>query len=191
MGSNSGIISVPPTQQGEDVRLLACMNCKTIEVLDDYTGPQSRAEEYDVILNVALEKHKDGVERRPHAGQMFRVKKSDWDNPDAREQIQQQITEKFDPNAVTGLGAAAYVMRDTFREDAMTCWGQHNRNPGCPDYKSDGKQLVPGTNAERKEAGLNKFDPKNPATQRFLCEYCPVHSLVQQSLRAQAGMYDK
>jgi hypothetical protein len=187
----SKIFIPPPEVKNAEVRLLVCANCKTIEVLDDYTGPQERADEYDVVLNVALEKHKDGVERRPHVGQMFRVQEADWLTPVNQEQIREQVIAKFDPNAETGLGAAAYAMRDTFREDAMTCWTRdHNRNPGCPDYMSDTKRLVPGTDAERKEAGIPKFDKHNPATQRFLCEYCPVHSLVQQSKRKKAGMYD-
>ena len=175
----------------DKVRLLVCAEEKTIEVLDDYTGPRGRADEYDVVLNVALEKHKSGVERRPHIGQLFDVPKSDWDNPEAREQIQKQIRDKFEGTGETGLGTAAYAMRDTFREDAMTCWGEHNRNPHCSDYKSEKKQLVPGTAEVRKEAGLPVFDKSNPATQRFLCEYCPVHSMVQQDLRSKVGMYDK
>jgi hypothetical protein len=172
------------------IRLLVCSQCKTIEVLDDYTGPPERADEYDVILNVSLEKHRDGVERIPHIGQMFRVPRSDWENPGAQAEIEKQIREKFE-GGETGLGSSAYATLDTFREDAMTCWHQHNRTEDCGDYKSDAKQLVPDTQDVRREAGLRKFDKSNPATKRFLCEYCPVHSLVQQKQRLKAGMYDQ
>lgn len=180
-----------PDTTGPEVRLLVCGNCRTIEVLDDYDGPPERAADLDVVLNVALERHKDGVERIPHVGQMFRVKKSVWDSPDAQEQVRQQIIAKFDPGAETGLGAQAYAMRDNFRTDAMSCWGKHLRTKACPDYKTDAMQLVPDTKAERKDAGIGSFDRHNPATKRYLCEYCPVHSLVQQAKRKQAGLYDQ
>jgi hypothetical protein len=178
-------------ENGPEVRLLVCSTCKTIEVLDDYTGPPEQADRFDTVLNLATERHKDGVERIPHVGQLFRVKKSAWDNPTAQEQIRAQVVARLDPNAETGLGAEAYAIRDNFKEDAMTCWDQHLRTPTCSDYKSDAKLLTPNTQAERKEAGLAKFDKHDPATQRYLCEYCPVHSLVQQSLRKRAGFYDQ
>jgi hypothetical protein len=190
----SGIINPYAKQvdeEGPEIRLLVCGQCKTIEVLDDYTGPQELAELYDTVLNTLVSKHRDGVEQRPHApAQLFRVKESSWNSP-AQDQIRQQVIARFDPDAETGLGAEAYAMRDTFREDAMTCWAQHNRNPGCSDYKSEAKLLVPNTQAERKEAGLAQFDKHNPDTMRFLCEYCPVHSLVQQMKRERAGLYDQ
>ena len=177
-------------ENDEQIRLLACKNCKSIEPLDDYTGPPEMAERWDVILNVALERHKDGVERRPHIGQLFKVPKRAWESPEVQEQILKEMTARFDPNYTTGLGDAAYAMRDNFREDAMKCWEQHMRTPNCSDYKSESKQLVPDTQAERKEAGVARFDKSNPNTQRFLCEYCPVHSLVQQAARKRAGLYD-
>ena len=177
----------------EKIRLLACSDCKTVEELDDYTGPRERADEYDVILNIALEKHRDGVEQRPHIGQLFDVPKQDWDNPNAREQILQQVSAKMN-GGETGLGSEAYALRDTFREDAFTCWQQHNRNPACSDYKSPSKRLVPQTSAERREIGAapaSQYDATNPALTRFLCEYCPVHSMVVTARRKKAGMYDK
>lgn len=179
-----------PDQDGPEVRLLVCSSCKTVEVLDDYTGPPEMAAEYDTILNLVLEKHKNGVERIPHIGQIFRVRKSSWDIPEAQEQIRRQVVARLDPNAETGLGSEAYAVLDNFKADAMTCWDQHSRTPSCGDYKSDAKRLVPNTAAERKEAGMPKFEMGNPATQRYLCEYCPVHSLVQQAQRKAAGMYD-
>ena len=175
---------------GPEIRLLVCGVCKTVEVLDDYTGPQERADEFDVVLNVALEKHRDGVERIPHFGQMFRVRKSSWDIPEAQDQIRRQVVAKFDPDAETGLGSEAYALRDNFKDDAFSCWEDHRRTPTCGDYKSDAKKLVPDTAAERKDAGVGKFDTSNPATQRWLCEYCPVHSLVQQMQKKKAGLYE-
>lgn len=185
---NQVVKSDTTVQDGPEIRLLACGKCRTVEVLDDYTGPPERAAEYDVILNVAVERHQDGVERIPHApAALVRVKQSDWTNPEVQEQVTKQIQASFDPNAETGLGSAAYALRDNFRADALQCFAQHNRNPACPDYKSEAKQLVPDTAAERKEAGMVKFERGNPATQRYLCEYCPVHSLVVAAQRDKAA----
>lgn len=176
---------------GPEIRLLVCSNCRTVEPLDDYQGPPERAEELDVELNRALDKHRDGVERRRHVGQLFRVKRSAWTNPATRDQIGKQIISRLDPNAETGLGGEAYAMKDNYSADAMACWEAHLKTPACSDYKSPSKLLVPDTAAERKELGMPKFDPGNPATQRFLCEYCPVHSLVTQMQRKKAGLYDQ
>lgn len=195
MGS-SGLINPyakePTPTSGPRVRLLACGKCKTIEVLSDYDGPREMAEEYDTVLNIAVERHKDGVERIPHApASLMDVAQADWDNPEAQEQIRAQIAASFDPNGETGLGAEAYAIRDNFKDDAMSCWEKHLRVPACPDYKSDKMIITPNTQAERKEAGLPKFDSANPALQKHLCDYCPVHSLVTQMKRKRAGLYDQ
>lgn len=177
---------------GERIRLLACGKCKTVEVLDDYKGPRELAAEYDVVLNIAVEGHQEGVERIPHApARLFDVAKEDWDNPPAREQIISQIRMSIDPNAETGLGAEAYALRDNFRADAMSCWEKHLRTPDCSDYKSPEKRLVPETQRERRELGAAAYDANNPELTRYLCEYCPVHSLVIQKKRKDAGLYDR
>lgn len=185
----------PAKPSGPEVRLLACGQCKTIEVLDDYQGPQELAAEYDVVLNIATEAHKDGVERREHApAALMRIAKSDWDNPEVREQVKKQIIASFDPDAETGLGSHAYAIRDNFRADAMNCFREHRRNPECPDYRSSPKRLVPDTDSERKEAGMSRaseYDRNNPALTKYLCDYCPVHSMVMQKKRKDAGLYDK
>lgn len=176
---------------GERIRLLACGRCKTVEPLDLYNGPRELAAEYDVVLNIAVERHQDGVERIPHApAQLFDVAKVDWDNPTAQQQIIEQIRMSFDPNAETGLGAEAYALRDNFRADAMACWEKHLRTPDCSDYKSPEKRLVPETQKERREMGALAYDANNPELTRYLCEYCPVHSLVVQKKRKDAGLYD-
>lgn len=178
---------------GPRIRLLACGQCKTIEPLDPYNGPRELAEQYDVVLNIAVGRHQDGVERIPHApAVLLDVAKSDWDNPNARDQIEQQVRASFS-GGETGLGAEAYAMRDNFREDAMKCWEKHLRTPSCSEYKADHMRLVPDTSVERKELGVaaaSEYDRNNPELTRHLCEYCPVHSLVQQHLRKKAGLYD-
>jgi hypothetical protein len=186
---SKGPYAKAPLSAGPEVRLVVCATCETVEPIPDYAGPPSQAAERDTVLNRILEKHRTGVERLPHVGQMFRVKEADWNNMEVRPQIMEQIIAKFNPDSETGLGAEAYALRDNFRDDAMACWQKHLRTPACPDYKTDPYLLTPDTAAERKEAGIDKFDPLNPATQRWLCEYCPVHSLVEQARREKMGLY--
>jgi len=77
----------------------------------------------------------------------------------------------------------------TFHEDAMTCWGQHNRpKEQCPDYKSDKKQLKPDTAAERKDAGLDKPGTKGPKI--YLCDFCPVKMYNQKKAFTEKGLYN-
>lgn len=178
----------PGSDDGPEIRLLVCGQCKTIEPLDDFQGPV----DYDAVLAVAVDRHKDGVERRPHApAALLRVKEKHWKSPNVQDEISKRIQESFDPTAETGLGTSAYTMVDNFRADAMQCFKEHFRNPDCGDYKSASKRLAPDTRGERKELGLNPKYDENPALTKFLCEYCPVHSMVQQAARKKAGLYDK
>lgn len=179
-------VITPKPDEGERVRLLACAECGTIEEFENFTGPV----EYDVTLNTIVSKHQtNGREHAP--GALMDVAKTDWDRPQVREQLKKQIWESFQKQGHTGLPSEAYVIRNTFLEDAQACWRKHLRTPNCPDYKADFMQIVPDTADERRELGMPKFDRHNPRTKRYLCEYCPVHSLVQQAERDQAGLYDK
>lgn len=173
-----------------EIRLLVCGKCKTVEELPDYKGPTNR----DVMLNVAVNRHKDGATRTPHApAQLLRAKVSDWSKSTYKEEILKQINATLNPNSsTTGLPSEAYAMADNFKADALACFARHNRNPNCPDYKTDKMRLVPDTKTERKEMGLDpRYDAGDPGLTKYLCEYCPVHSLVQQAARKAAGLYDK
>lgn len=153
----------------EHIRLLVCRDCKTIEPLPDYDGDV----EHDAMLNYLVEPHRtNGLE---HIGMLARVEVSDWNDVQKQREITQQLVAKF--GGETGLGHEFYNTRDTFRDDAMTCWRQHNRNPDCSDYHSDGKRLTPGTAQARKEAGLGPYRAKHD---RYLCDFCPVQSMVEQ-----------
>lgn len=153
----------------EQIRLLICRDCKTIESLPDFEGPN----EQDHLLSVLTKKHRSGgIE---HLGMLARVDTTDWDSPRIREEIIKRLAAGADGE--TGLGAEFYATRDTFQEDALLCFAAHHRNPDCSDYKSDGKRLTPNTVAERKEAGMPAF---HTAKDRYLCEHCPVHAVVQQ-----------
>jgi hypothetical protein len=156
---------MPETEQ---VRLLICRDCKTIEPLPDYSGDV----EHDYLLDYLVKQHR--TNEVEHIGMLARVASSDWNNPAAQAEISKRLVKDF--GGETGLGSDFYNTRDTLREDAMSCWGQHLRTPDCNDYKSDAKRLTPGTAQARKEAGMPAFRTKDD---RYLCEFCPVHSMVE------------
>jgi hypothetical protein len=158
----------------EHVRLLLCKTCGSLEDLPDYEGDPSR----DHLLEALVRKHPDHV-----AHPLMRVEKKHWDSPSTRDSIIAKIRET---TGHTGLDPAFYNAKSAFQEDAHACWQKHLRNPGCNDYKSASKRLTPDTAAERKAAGLPKY---RSAQDRYLCEFCPVHSLVVQAAREKAGLY--
>lgn len=159
-----------------NVRLLGCAHCKTVEILPDFDGPP----EHDDLLNDRVSKHRtpEGYE---HIGMLAIVTEDEWKIPGAQKQVTDQIAAKLE-GGETGLGSAYYDLKDTFQEDALKCFNQHQRNPACSDYKDDSKRLLSGNEKEMKELGITS------TSKRFLCEFCPVHSLVQQAQRRKAGL---
>jgi hypothetical protein len=159
-----------------ELRLLACQQCRTIEELPDFNGPA----EQDHLLSFAVKKHQtNGME---HIGALFKVPEKDWADSEAKKTISQQIAAKME-GGETGLGHEFYDLKNQFQEDAANCFQEHNRSPTCGDYRSDRKRLTPGTSAERKAAGLPEY--RSPKDQ-YLCDFCPVQSLVEQAQRAKA-----
>lgn len=152
----------------EHLRLLICKDCKTIEPLPDFDGVGA-----DHLLEYLVAPHRtNGLE---HIGMLARVEANDWNNFDKQREIVNQLTAKF--GGETGLGQEFYDTRDTFKYDALMCFKQHNRNPDCNDYHSDAKRLTPDTADARREAGL---DPYRSQRDRYLCDFCPVQSMVEQ-----------
>lgn len=159
-------------------RLLLCLECQTLEQLEDFQGDPRD----DVILETLVSRHVF-PSGEPHKGQLMDVAAKHWDSRATRAAIQRQIRES---SGHTGLDSEFYAAKDTFTEDALKCFAAHNRNPVCPDYKSDAKIILPDTAGERRELGLSVKDrPK-----RWLCEFCPVHSLVKQAQYQKAGLAD-
>ena len=151
----------------EQVRLLLCHDCKSLEELPDYQGDPRG----DILLTVLTDRHESaGIK---HRGQLLRVDKKHWDSPSTKRAIENQIRESA---GHTGLDTEFYATKNTFQEDALKCWEKHLRNPACGDYRSDKMILRPGTKADRKAAGLPESTMKT-----WLCSFCPVHSLVQQA----------
>jgi hypothetical protein len=163
------------------IRLLFCMKCKTLEELPDYEGHPDD----DYLLQILVEKHQStGI---PHPGQLMRVPALLWMTPKFREEITKQIYAKGAPG-LDALMPGYYDIKNTFAEDAMTCWKQHNRTLNCSDYGSEKKVLRPDTGAERKNLGLAPAD-KNSGPKTYMCQFCPVHSHVVTKKRDKAGMY--
>jgi hypothetical protein len=96
-----------------------------------------------------------------------------------------QIIDELKKKVSDGLGDDFYAVKETFKEDAQTCWKAHNRTKNCADFKSDSKRIQPATKAERKNLGLTPMQ-----SNRFVCEFCPVHAVVMQRMRADRGDYD-
>lgn len=165
------------------IRLLICQTCGTIEELPDYDGPP----EHDEWLKRFSGVHKtDGGEA--HIGNLFKVATSDWSNQKYRDEIRNEIAKRASlPGKGAGLGTSFYDLKSTFLEDAMSCWRGFRRptDPGHCDYRKDNKRLLPDTKAERKDLGLSPKDRPNT----FLCDFCPVQSIVAQKKREEAGLY--
>lgn len=148
------------------IRLLRCDVCHSLEELPDFDGPP----EYDVLLRVTLDKHRT-PSGEPHFGRLLDVPERAWKIPVLREALLRQIQEGS--RGLKEFDESYYDVQDTFREDALICYGQHLRpKEGCPDFNSDAKRLLPNTKADRKEIGLS---PQGMPV-IHLCSFCPVRS---------------
>jgi hypothetical protein len=173
---------------GPRLRLLICHDCNTVDVLPMYDGPV----EYDDTLNYRLADHQgplddDGKPRYYHHGSLSTVSEKSWEDSSVQRQILAEIS-KAHGGGELGLGSAIYHARSNFKEDAFTCWKQHNRTENCQDYMSDAKRLVPDTRGERKELGIETKSRRRPGTS--LCVFCPYHSVVQQRAMKKQGFYE-
>lgn len=159
------------------IRLVVCPVCKTIEEIPDFQGPLK----YDVLLDNIAVRHEYAPDR-PHEGmKLFDVPQTAWNDTETRLQIIKQVKERVGG----GMGDEFYAVKETFKEDAMECWRRHNRTMNCDEFKSDSKRLDPGTKHDRKELGLAPM-----RSNRYLCEFCPFHSVAMQRMRAKRGDYD-
>lgn len=140
------------------MRLLVCRTCKTIDELPDYEGRP----ENDDLLNVLVERHPD------HIGALFRVPIGFWLDEGVKAKIVSQLTEGS--KGLAEIVPEHYDLKNTFMEDAMTCFKKHQRpSEGCPDWRHDSKVLLPNTKADRKAEGL-PLTPVGP--KRYLCDFC-------------------
>jgi hypothetical protein len=171
---------------GPLVRLLRCFVCETWEELPDWDG----AVEEDFLLEVSISKHVF-PSGEPHVGKLFKVPLKAWMNPEQRKGVLEQLgkggsagLDEIDPDK------SFYDTKMTFMEDAMNCYKAHLQPKlGCPEYGSPEKRILPKTAVERAELGLPS--PKDaPGPRIYVCNFCPVHSIVTTNKRAAAGMYN-
>lgn len=165
-------------EKGEQqIRLLVCRTCKSIDELPDFDGP----EDYDTVLQVAVEKHQ---KPQPHIGLLIKFPLKYWARPDVKTEVMKQISEGS--SGLDVFGTDFYATKSTFHEDAMKCYNLHLRpSVSCGDYKSDAKELKPGTANERKAEGLSEH--RGPKV--YLCDFCPYKMMVQKKAFDQKGLY--
>ena len=166
-----GEITPPKEDSGPKIRILYCHDEGTMDIVPMYDGPP----EHDVHLQIIIDRRHTTPSGTPHKGQLFVVPEAAW----ADRKIRKQIVDQFNRGGSKGLAEADaefYNSRDTFSEDALSCYSKHLRpTEGCPDYGSDSKMLLPNTKAERKDAGL-AAPAKAPGVRTYLCRFCPVES---------------
>lgn len=157
-----------------------------MEELGDHSGPPAT----DAELETLTFRHMDRHPSSPNSGQLVSIPDDVWNDSDKRKAVLEQVELGAAGTGDSPLGKKNYELRDTFKDDAMTCWVQeHNRTRNCGDYRTDKKKLVPGTADERRRLGLPKYN-QPPQRTRYLCDYCPFHQLVIQVQRERAGMYE-
>jgi len=172
---------------GPVLRLLRCFVCKTWEELPDHEGPA----ETDILLEVTLENHVF-PSGEPHVGKMFKIPVSSWANVEHRKAILDDLAK----GGSAGLDAldpdkSFYDTKMQFAEDAMNCWRSRlSPKDGCGDYKSESKRILPKTSKERKELGLPA--PKEAEGRKiYICNFCPIESVVQTRRHQILGLYNK
>lgn len=166
---------------GDKIRVLICKTCGSAEELPWYEGPVSQ----DSWLERAVNRHPGHL-----AGGLFNIDVQQfWNTKEKRKiTLESLYTQLEIPGTGPGLGDDFYNLKSTYLDDAMTCWKGFNRttDPGHCDYFKENKRILPDTKADRKELGLDPKDRPNT----FLCQFCPVHSLVMQKKRKAAGAYN-
>lgn len=172
------------------MRLFICLDCQTIEQLPDYEGPMIWDPEYkrevpvaDDLLEYLIAPHKRGE----HRGQLLHVQDKDWHSKTKREGILKEVQEGLSGH--TGFDPETYAVRDTFQEDALKCFSAHNRpQDGCIDWHDRSKKLGNSLLTVEEKSDAKKFGLKRQ-NQRFLCDFCPVASQVQQKKNEKSGLY--
>lgn len=173
----------PPTVKGPEMRVLWCLVCDTLEELPLFDGKP----EDDHLLEILVQRHVF-PSGEPHKGHLFRVPQLQWEDAEIRKRIIEQV-KGGGSKGIDEFDAKFYDTKNTFKEDAMTCYSRHLRpKADCADYKTEKMMLLPDTKAERKDAGLP--DPKKaPGPKNYLCDFCPVHSYYVTKARTELGMY--
>ena len=173
--------------EGEPVmRLLVCRKCKSIDEVPEYEGPEGgeNSAEYDHTLRFFIDQHLEKGCKKDN-WIMYNLPTKYWVIPKVKESIEKQIGEGA--QGLDVFGTNFYATKANFTSDAMSCWIAHKQTKDCGDYKTDAKLLKPDTDKERKEAGLEKA---GGGPKVYLCDYCPVKSIVQEKAYKKKGLYN-
>lgn len=173
--------------RGEQVRILVCFECKTMEEIPDFPPEANPLD--DVILFYVDEKH-GGQTQQPHHRTLMRVEKRVWDDRPARRQIIKQAWE-----GTSGFKPSYYDLRNTLQEDAVNCHKAHQRQVPCIDWRDGSKRLRSPSQSDREK--LARDLPRSMhvdtdrlvkgAPQRYLCDFCPVAVAVEHAKRVARG----
>jgi hypothetical protein len=180
----SDLVETSDDSKDAKIRILICKTCTSIQPLPDFEGNP----DHDETLHARVAEHQYPGSRptRGHDMELGRVSETSWNNPEKRKSMLAEIGKHVKLGDGGGLGVELYDVKDNFMEDAMKCWRfKHGRTANCDDYKHDKMKLLPDSRAERKDLGL---DPAQRPVQ-YLCQYCPVESIVQQRKNKAKGLY--
>jgi hypothetical protein len=159
------------------VRLLFCHDDRSVDQIPDFDGPP----EYDYYLEYRVQQHRF-PNGEPHRGILGRCDNNETAIQAAIDQMASHVT----AGEGAGLGQPMYDLRDNYKSEAMQCWKQHNRTADCGDYRSDAKRLYADTKADRRAEHMPVSPNERPNA--WLCDFCVVHSLVQQKQRKAKGL---
>ena len=168
------------------MRLLVCAKCKSIEEVPAYEGPEGGEDtvQYDHTMRFFVDQHIERGCTNFQDRTTGHLPTKYWLIPKIKESIVSQL--QTGSQGLDVLGTQFYATRENLLSDAMNCWiKEHKSTRDCDDYKSDKKVLKPDTAKERKEAGLEKV---GAGPKVYLCDYCPVKSIVQQKAFKQKGL---
>jgi hypothetical protein len=167
-------------QSGARDTLMVCAECGTVE-------HASGEPQYNEELEALGRRHEVYV-----AGNLYRhplalttVNAQLWEKSEEFRKFLIAMIQDATKTGDVGLGNKNYDLKNTFQEDAITCWRKHGRTQNCDDYKSDKMKLLPDTKGDRKELGLSVRAANRPGV--HLCVYCPYHSVVMSRARKAQG----
>jgi hypothetical protein len=169
------------------MRLMKCLKCKTIDEIPGYSGPEGgeNTVEFDEALRFFVDQHIDKGCTNRDDRVIYYLPVRFWVIPKVKKGILKQIQQGAEGLDI--FGTNFYATKENFTADAMTCWIAHKQTKDCGDYKNDKKLLKADTAKERLDAGLEK---ESSGPKVYLCDYCPVKSIVQEKAFKQQGLYN-
>lgn len=150
---------------GPRIRLLRCLDCKSIDELPAYDGPAER----DVLLDNLLRSQHIYASGRTHEVTLLTVAAKLWNDSNIQPKIVQQLS-AGGSKGLDELDADYYATKNTYQEDALACFNRHSRpKEGCIDYQSHDKRIGNPTSEGWKTG-----------PRVYACNFCPVQSWVDK-----------